>query len=232
MRRRLFLLLASLLVGLGSLLGPVAIVWAAEPEQAVFAGGCFWCLEHDLEVLPGVISAESGYSGGTTANPTYHQVSSGRTGHAESVLVRFDPARISYATLLRAFWRNVIQSMGRAVCDRGSSYRPVIFTGSADQLEQANESARLAGQELGTSEALAVAIEPLKRFWPAEDYHQDYAERQALTYNFYRWRCGRDARLMRSGEIRLACLRCGRPPCISYKRRLSCGQTAEVECIC
>ena len=196
MKRRLLALLASLLLGLAPLLGPSSAVWAADLQQAVFAGGCFWCLEHDLEVLPGVISAESGYSGGSTANPTYQQVSSGRTGHAESVLVRFDPDRISYATLLRAFWRNVDPVDGEGqFCDRGSSYRPVIFTGSADQLEQANESARLAGQELGTSEALAVTIEPLKRFWPAEDYHQDYAERQALTYNFYRWRCGRDARL-------------------------------------
>ena len=196
MKLRLLWLLASVLLGLASLLGPGSAVWAADPQQAVFAGGCFWCLEHDLEVLPGVISAESGYSGGSTANPTYQQVSSGRTGHAESVLVRFDPDRISYATLLRAFWRNVDPVDGDGqFCDRGSSYRPVIFTGSADQLDQANESARLAGQELGTSEGLAVAIEPLKRFWPAEDYHQDYAERQALTYNFYRWRCGRDARL-------------------------------------
>ena len=196
MKRRLLWLLASVLVGLASLLGPSSAVWAADPQQAVFAGGCFWCLEHDLEVLPGVISAESGYSGGTTANPTYQQVSSGRTGHAESVLVRFDPDRISYATLLRAFWRNVDPLDGEGqFCDRGSSYRPVIFTGSADQLEQASESERLARRELGISGALAVAIEPLKRFWPAEDYHQDYAERQALTYNFYRWRCGRDARL-------------------------------------
>ena len=196
MKRRLLALLASLLLGLAPLLGPSSAVWAADLQQAVFAGGCFWCLEHDLEVLPGVISAESGYSGGSTANPTYQQVSSGRTGHAESVLVRFDPDRISYATLLRAFWRNVDPLDGEGqFCDRGSSYRPVIFTGSADQLEQASESERLAGQELGTSGALAVAIEPLKRFWPAEDYHQDYAERQALTYNFYRWRCGRDARL-------------------------------------
>ena len=196
MKRRLLWLLASVFLGLASLLGPTSAVWAADPQQAVFAGGCFWCLEHDLEVLPGVISAESGYSGGSTANPTYQQVSSGRTGHAESVLVRFDPDRISYATLLRAFWRNVDPFDGEGqFCDRGSSYRPVIFTGSADQLEQASESARLAAQELATAEPLAVMIEPLKRFWPAEDYHQDYAERQTLTYNFYRWRCGRDARL-------------------------------------
>jgi peptide-methionine (S)-S-oxide reductase len=143
-----------------------------------------------------VLSAESGYSGGATANPTYQQVSSGRTGHAESVLVRFDPELVSYTTLLRTFWRNIDPFDGQGqFCDRGSSYRPVIFTNSPDQLEQANESILLAGQELGASEAFAVAIEPLDRFWPAEDYHQDYAERQALTYNFYRWRCGRDARL-------------------------------------
>ena len=129
MKRRLLWLLASVLVGLASLLGPSSAVWAVDPQQAVFAGGCFWCLEHDLEVLPGVISAESGYSGGTTANPTYQQVSSGRTGHAESVLVRFDPDRISYATLLRAFWRNVDPLDGEGqFCDRGSSYRHRLVT--------------------------------------------------------------------------------------------------------
>ena len=196
MMRRLILPLVPLLLLIAAVVVPVPAVWAAEPQQAVFAGGCFWCLEHDLEVLPGVLSAESGYSGGATANPTYQQVSSGRTGHAESVLVRFDPELVSYTTLLRAFWRNVDPFDGQGqFCDRGSSYRPVIFTSSPDQLEQANKSIVLAGQELGASEAFAVAIEPLERFWPAEDYHQDYAERQALTYNFYRWRCGRDARL-------------------------------------
>ena len=196
MMRRLVLRLIPLLLLIAAVVMPVPAAWAAEPQQAVFAGGCFWCLEHDLEVLPGVLSAESGYSGGATANPTYQQVSSGRTGHAESVLVRFDPELVSYTTLLRAFWRNIDPFDGQGqFCDRGSSYRPVIFTNSPDQLEQANESILLAGQELGASEAFAVAIEPLDRFWPAEDYHQDYAERQALTYNFYRWRCGRDARL-------------------------------------
>ena len=196
MKRRLLWLLASVLVGLASLLGPSSAVWAADPQQAVFAGGCFWCLEHDLEVLPGVISAESGYSGGTTANPTYQQVSSGRTGHAESVLVRFDPDRISYATLLRAFWRNVDPLDGEGqFCDRGSSYRPVIFTASTEQRAAADQSLRLAQQELGQTQAIAVSIEPLQRFWPAEDYHQDYAERNPVPYRYYRWRCGRDARL-------------------------------------
>ena len=178
------------------LLGQQPVALAATPQEAVFAGGCFWCLEHDLEGLEGVLDAESGYSGGHTANPSYRQVSAGGTGHAESVLVRFDPERISYPTLLRAFWRNVDPTdAGGQFCDRGSSYRPVIFTAGAEQEQQAQASARAAQQELGSEQPLQVAIQPLKRFWPAEGYHQDYAERNAITYRYYRWRCGRDARL-------------------------------------
>ena len=183
------LLLLMLLVQPGSAL-------AAPQQEAVFAGGCFWCLEHDLETLPGVISAESGYSGGRIDHPTYKQVSRGGTGHAESVLVRFDPQRISYEMLLRAFWRNVdpTDAAGQ-FCDRGSSYRPVIFTASTEQRAAADQSLRLAQQELGPKQSIAVSIEPLKRFWPAEDHHQDYAERNPVPYRYYRWRCGRDARL-------------------------------------
>ena len=178
------------------LLGQQPVALAATPQEAVFAGGCFWCLEHDLEGLEGVLDAESGYSGGQTANPSYRQVSAGGTGHAESVRVRFDPERISYPTLLRAFWRNVDPTdAGGQFCDRGSSYRPVIFTAGAEQEQQAQASARAAQQELGSEQPLQVAIQPLKRFWPAEGYHQDYAERNAITYRYYRWRCGRDARL-------------------------------------
>ena len=187
------LLLPLLLLFL--LLQPGSVLAAAQ-QEAVFAGGCFWCLEHDLETLPGVISAESGYSGGRIDHPTYKQVSRGGTGHAESVLVRFDPQRISYEMLLRAFWRNVdpTDAAGQ-FCDRGSSYRPVIFTASTEQRAAADQSLRLAQQELGQTQAIAVSIEPLQRFWPAEDYHQDYAERNSVPYRYYRWRCGRDARL-------------------------------------
>ena len=183
------LLLLFLLLQPGSVL-------AAAQQEAVFAGGCFWCLEHDLETLPGVISAECGYSGGRIDHPTYKQVSRGGTGHAESVLVRFDPQRLSYEMLLRAFWRNVdpTDAAGQ-FCDRGSSYRPVIFTASTEQRAAADQSLRLAQQELGQTQAIAVSIEPLQRFWPAEDYHQDYAERNPVPYRYYRWRCGRDARL-------------------------------------
>ena len=170
---------------------------AASVEQAVLAGGCFWCLEHDLGKLPGVLNVQSGYSGGHRARPTYSQVSSGLTGHQESVQVRFDPARISYATLLRSYWRNVDPLDGDGqFCDRGSSYRPVIFVANAEQARQAEASRVAAARELGRSlRDLKVAIRPRAPFWPAEEYHQDYAKRNSIKYAYYRWACGRDRRL-------------------------------------
>jgi peptide-methionine (S)-S-oxide reductase len=178
------------------LLWPFAPAHAAV-EEAVLAGGCFWCLEHDLEKLPGVLSVESGYSGGSLRNPTYRQVSGGGTGHQEVVQVRFDNAKISYPTLLRAYWRNVdALDGGGQFCDRGSSYRPVIFTEGETQQQQAEASRKAAAKELGKPvSAIRVQIKPLSRFWPAEGYHQDYAERNSVKYNYYRWACGRDRRL-------------------------------------
>ena len=169
----------------------------AAVEEAVFAGGCFWCLEHDLEHLPGVLEAESGYSGGRLERPTYGQVSAGGTGHQEAVRLRFDTTRISYPTLLRAYWRNVDALDGEGqFCDRGSSYRPVIFTRGQTQQQQAQASLAAAARELGRSPAaLRVQIKPLQRFWPAEAYHQNYAELNAVKYRYYRWACGRDRRL-------------------------------------
>ena len=170
---------------------------AAPTQEAVLAGGCFWCLEHDLEVLAGVLDAQSGYSGGSLEQPTYGQVSAGGTGHQEVVLVKFDPARISYGDLLRAYWRNIDPlDGGGQFCDRGSSYSPVIFVTGDQQRSQAQASLRAAAAELRRpTEALKVKIKPLKRFWPAENYHQDYAERNKVKYNYYRWACGRDRRL-------------------------------------
>ncbi|MGB1776160.1 MAG: peptide-methionine (S)-S-oxide reductase MsrA [Synechococcus sp.] len=172
-------------------------VEAAELETAVFAGGCFWCLEHDLEHLPGVVDATSGYSGGHVDRPTYQQVSGERTGHQEAVEVRFDPKQLSYSALLRSYWRNVDPFDGAGqFCDRGDSYRPVIFTASAEQAEEAERSAAAAAIELGRPRsALKVQIRDRARFWPAEGYHQNYAETNALKYNFYRFSCGRDRRL-------------------------------------
>jgi peptide-methionine (S)-S-oxide reductase len=163
----------------------------------VLAGGCFWCLEHDLEVLPGVVDVVSGYSGGSLPNPTYRQVSEGRSGHQESVRVRFDNARIPYDRLLRAYWRNIDPlDGGGQFCDRGNSYRPVIFTSSASQARTASASLAAAGRELGKPAAsIKVAIQPLQRFWPAERYHQNYANLNSVKYRYYRWSCGRDRRL-------------------------------------
>lgn len=190
-------LIVSLLLALVlALAGPVAPAFAAT-EEAVLAGGCFWCLEHDLEELPGVLSVESGYSGGKLAKPSYRQVSAGGTGHQESVRVRFDTTQLRYETLLRAYWRNIDPTDGGGqFCDRGDSYRPVIFTTGATQAVEARNSLVAAARELGRpTAALKVVIRPLARFWPAEEYHQNYATRNALKYRYYRWSCGRDRRL-------------------------------------
>ena len=177
------------------LFAPVSVLAAA--QDAVLAGGCFWCLESDLEHLPGVLSAESGYTGGTVARPTYQQVSSETTGHQEAVRVRFDPAKISYARLLQSYWRNVDPlDGGGQFCDRGDSYRPVIFTQGERQQDQALASKAAAAAELGVPEtAIKVEIKPLTTFWKAEGYHQDYAVRSKTKYTYYRWACGRDRKL-------------------------------------
>ena len=191
MVRVMGVLLSALLVLAGS-----QSVAAAE-QTAVFAGGCFWCLEHDLEHLPGVIDAISGYSGGHVDQPTYRQVSGENTGHQEAVQVRFDPAVISYSTLLRSYWRNVDPfDGGGQFCDRGDSYRPVIFTADAAQAQAAESSAIAVAQDLGRPRsAIKVELRGAAPFWLAEDYHQNYAELNDLKYSFYRFSCGRDRRL-------------------------------------
>lgn len=185
------------LVMITTLLASGPMAWAGSIEESILAGGCFWCLEHDLERLPGVLSAESGYSGGHVDHPTYRQVSGETTGHQESVRVRFDPSLISYATLLRHYWRNVDPLDGEGqFCDRGDSYRPVIFADGAEQLATAEASAKAVARELEVERSLIkVAIQPAVHFWPAEDYHQNYADRNSVQYNYYRWACGRDRRL-------------------------------------
>jgi len=189
-------LIALMLSALLMLLGPAAPALAAT-EEAVLAGGCFWCMEHDLEDLPGVLDVESGFSGGKLAQPTYHQVSAGGTGHQEVVRVRFDTTKLRYDALLRAYWRNIDPfDGGGQFCDRGESYKPVIFTTTAAQAVEARNSLVAAARELGRpTSALKVAIRPLSRFWPAELYHQNYARRNGLKYKYYRWSCGRDRRL-------------------------------------
>ncbi len=165
----------------------------AAEQTAVFAGGCFWCLEHDLQAFEGVLSVESGYSGGDLLKPTYQN----HKGHQESVLVRFDESKISYESLLRGYWRNIdpYDNKGQ-FCDRGDSYRPVIFTNDENQALQAKQSNSFAAKELNSSlKDIRVQIKPFNQFWLAEEYHQDFAELNSLKYSFYRYSCGRDKRL-------------------------------------
>ena len=165
----------------------------AESEEAIFAGGCFWCLEHDLEKLDGVVSAESGYSGGDLINPTYQD----HSGHQEVVKVIFDSDTISYKDLLKQYWVNIdpFDNNGQ-FCDRGDSYKPVIFTSNQEQKRDAKESQETISVGLNIPlEQLKVDIVESKVFWLAENYHQDFAVKNPLKYNFYRTSCGRDNRL-------------------------------------
>ena len=165
----------------------------AESEEAIFAGGCFWCLEHDLEKLDGVVSAESGYSGGDLINPTYQD----HSGHQEVVKVIFDSDIISYKDLLKQYWVNIdpFDNNGQ-FCDRGDSYKPVIFTSNEEQKRDAKESQETISVGLNIPlEQLKVDIVESKVFWLAENYHQDFAVKNPLKYNFYRTSCGRDNRL-------------------------------------
>ena len=160
----------------------------AESEEAIFAGGCFWCLEHDLEKLDGVVSAESGYSGGDLINPTYQD----HSGHQEVVKVVFDSDIISYKDLLKQYWVNIdpFDNNGQ-FCDRGDSYKPVIFTSNQEQKREAIESQKTISVGLNIPlEQLKVDILESKVFWLAENYHQDFAVKNPLKYNFYRTSCG------------------------------------------
>jgi peptide-methionine (S)-S-oxide reductase len=169
---------------------------AAESQRATatFAGGCFWCMEPPFDELAGVLSTTSGYIGGETKNPTYEQVSEGRTGHAEAVQVIYDPSKISYEQLLDVFWRNVDPlDGGGQFCDRGNQYRTGIFYHSDDQRRAAEASkARVAAKLPGPVTTAIVAAGP---FYEAETYHQDYYQKNPVRYKFYKWNCGRDQRL-------------------------------------
>lgn len=170
--------------------------WAQATAQATFAGGCFWCTESDFDKVPGVISTTSGYTGGSVANPTYEQVSSKTTGHAEAVQIVFDPAKVSYAQLLAKFWTSIDPTtQDRQFCDVGTPYRTAIFTHDATQLEAARKSLADLEKSKPFKEAIVTQIVPASVFYPAEEYHQNYHQKNPLRYNYYRLSCGRDARL-------------------------------------
>lgn len=183
----------------GTMLGATAL---AEPApstaSAILAGGCFWCVEHDMRKLPGVTEAVSGYSGGSRPNPTYedyHDVDAANpVPHLEAVRVTYNPAVLSYEKLLDYYFRHIDPTDGGGqFCDRGPAYRPAVFVGNEAERKVAEakkaEVARLLKQNV------AVEVLNAQTFWPAEDYHQDYAAKNPVRYKYYRWNCGRDQRV-------------------------------------
>jgi len=186
-------LIALLLIGLAAA-APAAS--APAPATAVFAGGCFWCMETAFEGLPGVSAVISGYTGGEKKNPTYEEVSSGTTGHAESVEVTFDPAKITYAQLLDVFWHNVDPlAGGHQFCDYGTQYRSAIFYRGEEQRLAAEASKRKLEEEPRFKGKITTQIVAATTFYRAEEYHQDFYKKNPRRYQEYRTGCGRDARL-------------------------------------
>ena len=164
--------------------------------KAVFAGGCFWCVESDFDKVPGVISTTSGYIGGKTTKPTYEQVSGNGTGHAEAVEIVFDTAKVSYAQLVEHFWRTIDPTTkDQQFCDRGSPYRTAIFAQDAQQLKVAQDSRSALEKSKPFQQPIVTEVVQATNFYPAEDYHQDYYLKNPLRYKYYRSSCGRDARL-------------------------------------
>ena len=178
---------------LALIFSPAAL--AQEKAQAVFAGGCFWCMESDMQHLPGVISVESGYTGGKEQNPTYRQVAMHRTGHYESVRVTFDPKKITYEQLLSRYWPLIdpTDAYGQ-FCDRGQSYAPAIFVAPEQKAAAEASKAKIVASGRVNGKVI-VPILPLGDFWPAEEYHRNYAKQNKADYDAYRFGCGRDLRL-------------------------------------
>jgi len=192
--RRHLALLALLVLGACTASPPAKRVLPPNAATATFAAGCFWCVEEAFEKAPGVVDAVSGYTGGTTANPTYEAVTAGGTGHYEAVRVTYDPAQITYAQLLDIYWKNVdpFDPSGQ-FCDKGASYRAAVFTATPGEAEAATTSGQAVAERFGRP--VAVQILPATAFFEAEAYHQDYYLKNPQTYRFYKWRCGRAQRL-------------------------------------
>lgn len=164
---------------------------AGKTATAIFAGGCFWCVESDFDHVPGVLKTVSGYTGGRTKNPTYKQVSYERTGHREAVEITYDPTKVTYNQLMTVFWHSVDPTdAGGQFCDRGVSYESAVFVANAEQRRIAEASKAAAMQSLG--QKIVTKIEDAATFYPAEGYHQDYYTKNPVRYKLYRWNCGRN----------------------------------------
>jgi len=194
---RLLSLTASivLLVGSVALAADAPPARSADTAMAIFAGGCFWCIEADFEKLSGVIEAESGYTAGKAPNPTYRQVSAGGTGHTEAVRVSYDPVKVSYQQLVDYFWRHIDPTVkDRQFCDVGTQYRTGIYwqTEAERKIAEGSRDALLKSGKLARIHTEIVAA---SAFYPAEEYHQDYYKKNPIRYAYYRKSCGRDARV-------------------------------------
>jgi peptide-methionine (S)-S-oxide reductase len=196
MRMRSFSLLALLAAAGSGAVQAQARPAPAAADTAIFAGGCFWCVEEAFDAVAGVVSTTSGYTGGRVPNPTYRQVSSGGTGHVEAVQVVFDPRRVSYAQLLNVFWRNVDPlTPNRQFCDAGAQYRSAIFFRDADQRQRAEGSKTQLARSGRFKQPIVTEILPAAPFYAAEEYHQDYHNKNPLRYKYYKYSCGRARRL-------------------------------------
>jgi peptide-methionine (S)-S-oxide reductase len=178
------------------LIAAATVKAAGKLEKADFAGGCFWCMEHPFDSLPGVVSVTSGYTGGQKKNPTYEEVSAGGTGHAESVQVVYDPAKITYEKLLDVYWVNIDPTTkDRQFCDRGNQYRSAIFYHTEEQHRAALRSKAALEKSKPFKDPVVTEIVPAGEFYPAEEYHQHYYKKNPIRYWYYRNGCGRDQRL-------------------------------------
>ncbi len=193
---RIGLRIGILLLGF---LTPASFGLAADPSgplKAHFAGGCFWCMEEAFEKVEGVVSVTSGYMGGRVSRPSYEQVSAGGTGHAESIEVLYDPAKVSYSKLLDAFWHNVDPLTPNAqFCDHGSQYRSAIFYQNDEQKRLAEDSKRAIEQSKRFTQPIVTELVAASEFFPAEEYHQDFYTKNPIRYKFYKYNCGRVKRL-------------------------------------
>ena len=177
---------------------PVVAPVSAEDqrEEAIFAGGCFWCMEKPFDSLDGVISTTSGYTAGQVKDPTYKQVSAGRTGHAEALKVVYDPTKVSYEQLVEVFWVNIDPTdAGGQFCDRGDQYRSELYYSDDEQQRVAEASLARLQSERPFKEPIVTKLTQAETFYPAEHYHQDYYQKNPLRYRYYRYACGRDNRL-------------------------------------
>lgn len=195
MKIRHFFRLTAAIATLAASFPTQAAETSAAKASALFAGGCFWCIEADFEKLPGVIEVESGYTAGLTKSPSYEAVSAGKTGHTEAVRVIYDPQKVSYSQLVEYFWRNIDPTVkDRQFCDTGSQYRSGIYwqNETEHKIAEASRDALLKSARFPVIYTEVLAASP---FWPAEEYHQDYYKKNPIRYAYYRNGCGRDARV-------------------------------------